>query len=118
MQKFNSIRELALFTLSSTENEWIYTNIDKWNSRPKECAFWVIQESEVDALPDDEVYESAGGPFLPKELKNENLWPWMTQDVLAGVLLNLKVIDVDSCDDAFLIKGINYYREFDDFLEL
>ena len=116
MKEFNSIKEVALYALGQDENEWVYTNIEKWKLQPKSCKFWVIPETDIDELSEEDLYESAEGPFLPKKLESENLYPWMMQDILAGVLNNLKMNCAENYSEEMFIKGINHYRDFDAFL--
>jgi hypothetical protein len=118
MEKIGSISHLFKATINSNENEWIYTNLETWNTTPKKCDFYIISEAEIDDLPDEEVYESQAGPYLPITLQNLNLSPWMEIAVLQGVIQNLKLKDGDRIDDDLLIDGINYYREYDDFMDV
>lgn len=120
MRELASIVDLIETVFRSKENEWIYTNIDAWNKQPKNTKFWLISESEVDELDDSEIYESDDGPLLPLSLQPENLSPWMLLDTIRGVLLNLCIdkyttIDINITD--LVIRGVNYYREHDNFLD-
>ena len=117
MEKFNSLRNLFYFINNSLENEWVYVNLDEWLKNPLKCYFYVIPETEVDEMPDDEVYESEEGPFLPISLRDLNLSPWMEIDTLKDVLQNLRIEDEKSFDENLFIRGINYFREYDDFMD-
>lgn len=117
MEKLTSIIDLFSIIEKIEGNEWVYTNKEKWRLSPEQCAFWLIPESEVDNMPDDEVYESDSGPFLPLSLKDENLHPWMTVDALHGVVQNLKIKNVNSGNLHATVQGINHYLEYDDFLD-
>jgi hypothetical protein len=77
VERFDSLPSLyeALPRLEGTE--WVYTNKQNWNREPQKAEFFVIPEREVDALPDEAVYESEHGPFLPRSLGDKDLIPWM-----------------------------------------
>jgi hypothetical protein len=113
MIKISSIKSLFELIINHHGNEWVYINLNEWKNNPCLCEFYIISDKEVDDLSDDEVYESEAGPFLPISCKHLDLYPWMTADVLEGIYFNLK--GKTKNDD--LIAGIEYYREFDDFLD-
>ena len=114
MKKFRSLEELVKTFQAESQEEWIYTNMEQWNNSSKSNEFYIITEDEIDELADDEVYESASGAFLPKELEDQNLYPWILTSTLEGILLNL-----NGGKNAPLEKirgAINFYRENDAFL--
>jgi hypothetical protein len=97
-------------------NEWIYTNEKVWDEDPINSKFYVITESEIDELPDDQIYDFDGyGSYLPINLKHLDLCPLIETQTLKGVIANL--ILSKNFDMNLLIKGINHYLEFDDFLD-
>ena len=116
MEKINSLFDLYDNTVSALDNEWVYVNVGAWENNPKLCSFYIISEEEVDALADDEVYESDAGPYLPIAVKSLDLHPWMQLDVLKGVIENARVKN-EHFDEEKFIRAINYYRENDNFME-
>lgn len=116
MEKINSLIDLYQNAVRALDNEWVYVNMDTWSWSPKTCDFYVIAESEVDALDDDEVYESDAGPYLPVTLRGLDLYPWMQLDTLKGVIANAR-FERDGFNEEKFIAAINYYRENDDFME-
>ncbi|WP_151742697.1 MULTISPECIES: hypothetical protein [unclassified Acinetobacter] len=116
MTQIVTIRDLYETAIRAKENEWIYVNLIAWNKSPKESIFFIISEEEVDNLPDEKVYESDDGAFLPIALQELYLSPWMEISTLKGVIENLKLISNNFNDESF-IQGINYYREYDTFLD-
>ena len=117
MKLINSLSDLFDVVINSVGNEWVYANRDAWAKCPEGCVFYVIPESEIDDMPDDEVYESEGGSCLPINLQHLDLWPWMEISNLQGVIENLRMMNREVFDVDMFIKGINYYRENDDFME-
>ncbi len=113
MIKISSINSLIEILLNHHENEWVYTNLSQWKKNPSKCDFFIISEKEIDNLPDNEVYESEAGPFLPISLQHLDLYPWMQIDTLKGVVSNLGI----NLDNDNFINGVEYYREYDDFLD-
>jgi len=118
MKKYTLLADLLLVVEKTEDEQWVYVDRNKWKRSPESCSFWLIPESEVDNMPDDEVYESDAGPFLPLALKDENLYPWLTMDTLRGIMYNLRLKGSISSNIPLIIKGINYYLEYDDFMEV
>jgi len=116
MKKFRSLEELVKTFQAESQEEWIYTNMEKWNNSSQSNEFYIITEEEIDELADDEVYESENGAFLPKGLEDQDLYPWLLTSTLEGILLNLS-----GGKNAPLEKirgAINFYRENDTFLSV
>jgi hypothetical protein len=116
MIKSSSLSELYEHVITASENEWVYANIELWNESPQKCEYFIISEEETDEMPDEEVYESDAGPYLPISLQHLNLYPWMELATLKGVVENLKMAK-KGFDEKKFILGINYYRENDDFMD-
>ena len=113
MKKFRSLEELVKTFQAESQEEWIYTNMEKWNNSSQSNEFYIITEEEIDELADDEVYESESGAFLPKGLEDQDLYPWLLTSTLEGILLNLS-----GGKNAPLEKirgAIKFYRENDTF---
>lgn len=118
MKRIHSLFELYINIIENIENEWIYANMEEWATSPENCDFYIIPEAEMDEMPDDEVYESEAGPLLPINLQKFKLWPWMEIATLQGIVENLNMMEMKKFDADLLIKSINHYREFDDFLNV
>jgi len=115
MKLINSLSDLYDAIAESADNEWVYVNLATWSSKPEDCPFYIIPEAEIDEMSDDEIYESEAGPYLPIQLRHLNLWPWMEIGTLQGVIQNLNMGNKTDFNADLFVKGINYYREHDDF---
>lgn len=112
MRSFPSLADLLSALLDIPSNEWVYVDLHGWKTQPQSCVFYVIPEEEVDALPDEDVYLSEAGPYLPVSLQALNLYPWMALPTLLGVVQHLPA----QADLARTVEAINHYREYDDFM--
>ncbi|QIW16157.1 hypothetical protein A4G20_07350 [Pasteurellaceae bacterium RH1A] len=110
MQEYASLSQLLSELNSLSSSEWLYANIDVWNTDPKNCAFYYISDDYIDSLEEYEIYLDDEDLEMPLRVKNLHLRTWMTVGDLAHIYEKSDK-DIDS-----LIKGINFYREFDDFL--
>ena len=77
MKLINSLSDLFCVITDPIENEWIYANIKIWLESPRNCIFYIVSEDEINDMPDDEIYESEAGPYLPISLRHLDLHPWM-----------------------------------------
>lgn len=115
MKKIESFEILVMTFQANNHEEWIYTNLEQWNSAPESSTFYMISDEEVDELPDEDVYESSSGAFLPKILEDEDLYPWLLTSALEGILLHLH--DGKNAPLEEVRAAIEHYRENDTFLE-
>jgi hypothetical protein len=112
MQHFNSITNLikALDTLKP--EEWVFTNLDAWTSKPTDCDFYYVPWDYLQSLKDDEVFTDDQGLELPIKLMDKNIKEWMLVNVLSHIVLNVKSKNEKISS---FISQVNHYREFDTF---
>lgn len=117
MKKMQGIIDLFSTLDSVTDNDWVYTNLEKWEEQPETAVFYLISEDEIDNLEeDDKTVENSAGETIPKTLEKENVETWLDVQTLQAISQILQK-KIKSPDNAILIKAINYYRENDDFME-
>jgi len=116
MEIFKSISELLSKIDSIFENDWIFTNLEKWKTTPLECPLYLVRDEDVDNASEDETFVNPGGIELPIALEHENVTSWMLIEILHGVLLNLRKSKPNISVNDF-VYAINYYREYDDFYD-
>lgn len=99
-------------------NCWIYTNLEAWESSPSSANFFFIDEDEVFDMPDDQIYETDDGGYLPLALRDLDLYPWLESATLVGVIDNASIPRDPSQEEIerFAIAA-NHYREYDDFYD-
>ncbi|OAE12175.1 hypothetical protein AZH11_15520 [Pseudomonas simiae] len=117
MIKMPGINNLFSTVNSHTDNDWVYTNLDKWEEEPEKAIFYLISEDEIDDLEDDDkTVENSAGELIPKSLEKENVETWLDVQTLQAIF---EVIQkkVKAPDSDILIQAINHYREYDDFME-
>ena len=117
MKKMQGITNLFSTVNSHTDNDWVYTNLDKWEEEPEKAIFYLISEDEIDDLEeDDKTVENSAGELIPKSLEKENVETWLDVQTLQAIF---EVIQkkVNAPDNDILIRAINHYREYDDFME-
>lgn len=100
------------------DNCWIFVNIAEWNVSPQTTKFYFIDEDEIDGMPDDEVFQSDTGDFLPLALKDKALRPWFESATLHGVASNASIPSSPNAEECQrFVYAANYYREYDDFFD-
>lgn len=117
MKKMQGITNLFSTVNSHTDNDWVYTNLDKWEEEPEKAIFYLISEDEIDDLEeDDKTVENSAGELIPNSLEKENVETWLDVQTLQAIF---EVIQkkVKAPDSDILIRAINHYREYDDFME-
>jgi hypothetical protein len=117
MKKMQGVTNLFSTVNSHTDNDWVYTNLDKWEEEPEKAIFYLISEDEIDDLEeDDKTVENSAGELIPKSLEKENVETWLDVQTLQAIF---EVIQkkVKAPDSDILIRAINHYREYDDFME-
>ena len=117
MKKMQGFTNLFSTVNSHTDNDWVYTNLDKWEEEPRNAIFYLISEEEIDDLEeDDKTVENSAGELIPKSLEKENVETWLDVQTLQAIF---EVIQkkVTAPDNDILIRAINHYREYDDFME-
>lgn len=118
MKKMQGITNLFSTINSATDNDWVYTNQDKWENEPEKAVFYLISEDEIDDLEEDEkTVENSAGELIPKALEKENVETWIDVQTLQAIFDVIQK-KVNAPDDATLIRAINHYREYDDFMEI
>jgi hypothetical protein len=112
MERIENIQQLVK-TLPQMESEqWIFTNVNKWNSTPEDCVFYYLPWDYMQTLDDDEVCENDDGAEIPVQLKDENLKEWMLVGSLKQIARSVNQKNVELND---FVQRINHYREFDTF---
>jgi hypothetical protein len=118
MKKMQDITNLFSTINSATDNDWVYTNQDIWENEPEKAVFYLISEDEIDDLEEDEkTVENSAGELIPKSLEKENVETWIDVQTLQAIFDVIQK-KVNAPDDAMLIRAINHYREYDDFMEV
>ncbi|MDR2011562.1 MAG: hypothetical protein LBQ20_00655 [Rhodanobacter sp.] len=119
MIQCDNLATLIYSTIASVgSNCWIYVNRGKWKNNPHTAQFFFIDEDEVDALPENEIYESEAGPHLPIKLHELDLYPWFESQTLVGVIENASIPQNPSQEEIErFILAANHYREYDDFYD-
>lgn len=110
MQTFESIIELIDKINSLVAEEWIYTNIKKWKSSPKEVKFYYIPEEYLNDLDDDEVYLDEDDLEMPITVQGLGLQGWMLVGNIQYIANRITDNDINE-----FIDQVNHYREYDDF---
>ncbi|MDL2188868.1 hypothetical protein P5706_32305 [Pseudomonas sp. ChxA] len=117
MKKMQDITNLFSTINSHTDNDWVYTNLEKWEAHPESAIFYLISEDEIDDLEEeDKTVENSAGELIPKSLAKENVETWLDAQTLLAIFEIIQK-KVKAPDDDILIRAINHYREFDDFME-
>lgn len=112
MNSYKSIDELIISLSLLDQGEWIYLNLNSWNSDPENTEFYYIPWDYIQNLKEDEIYldeEDMEMPIIVKELK---LREWMLVSSLSYITKNKLS---DGQNNKWFIDEINYYREHDTF---
>jgi hypothetical protein len=118
MDRYKNLMDLCNSIEKIEDNYWIYTNIDKWESTPELAVFYTIDEDELMDLEDeDETIENLDGEQIPEKWGDNNVSTWLELQTLQAIIFIVKK-KVLIPDINILIKAIDYYREYDDFMEV
>ncbi|NUF50019.1 hypothetical protein [Gilliamella sp. ESL0250] len=112
MNSFKSIDELIMNLYLLDQGEWIYANLELWNSDPKHTEFYYIPWDYIQDLNDDEIYLDEEGMEMPFIVQGLNLRGWMLVGSLDYIAQNKSNY---GHDDNWFIDEINYYRANDTF---
>lgn len=105
--------ESLLASLSALEqNEWIYTNIKKWNNNPESAVFYYIPWDYLQELDDEDIYLDNEDLEMPKSLESKSLRGWM---VVCDLALFYQKQQEHEKTLQWVIAEINYYREYDTY---
>lgn len=118
MDRYKNLMDLCNSIENIEDNYWIYTNIDKWESTPELAVFYTIDEDELmDMEDEDETIENRDGEQIPEKWGDNNVSTWLELQTLQAIIFIVKK-KVLIPDINILIKAIDYYREYDDFMEV
>ncbi|PIT59027.1 hypothetical protein [Snodgrassella alvi] len=112
MNSFKSIYELIKNLSLLDQGEWIYANLNSWNSNPEHAEFYYIPWDYIQNLDDDEIYHDEEDMEMPLVVKGLNLRGWMLVGSLDYIIQNKSDFEHDN---KWLIDEINYYRNNDTF---
>ena len=112
MNSFKSIPELIKNLSLLDQGEWIYANLNSWNSNPEYTDFYYIPWEYIQNLDDDEIYLDEEDMEMPLVVKGLNLRGWMLVGSLDYITQNKLNFEYDN---KRLIDEINYYRNNDAF---
>lgn len=117
MKKIQGIIKLFEAIHSVSVNDWVYTNLKIWEKEPEKTVFYLISEDEIDELEDEGgTVENTSGEVIPKSLERENVETWLDIQTLQAISHVIQK-SVKAPGGTLLIQAINYYREYDDFME-
>jgi len=106
MTRFENLKELLEKRNELDWDSWIYCNVEQWNKTPNNTVFYHVSENE--ALEYDEDSETRN-PMFCVEM---NIQPFLEFETFNDIIEVSRSKDVQ-----IVIKAINYYREYDTFLE-
>ncbi len=110
MQVFSSLTQLFEKIETLSNGEWVYTNLEMWNTNPENCSFYYITDDYINDLEDNEIYLDDNDLEMPISVQNLNLNNFMTVGDISHIYHK------NNQDIAEAIKEINHYRRFDDFI--
>ena len=117
--RYKNIYLLAQDLSEDFSNDWIYLNVSKWSVDPKNTEVFIINEDWLIDLQVDMpelVVNNSKSEVIPIECGDVEIETFIEVQTLEGVVINIKKSKKDF-DFDLLVKAINYYREYDDFLE-
>ncbi|UVH52370.1 hypothetical protein P0D91_01200 [Pseudomonas sp. CBSPBW29] len=118
MKKIQGIASLFETVNVLAGNDWIYTNLEKWEQRPDQAVFYHITEEEIDVLEEEYgTVENTVGEPIPRSLEQEDIETWLDVQTLQAISQIIQK-NIEVLDQGILIKAVNHYREYDDFMEL
>ena len=112
MNSYSSIDELIKNLSLLDQGEWIYTNLNLWNSSPENTGFYYIPWDYIQDLDDSQIYLDEEDMEMPLAVKELDLKGWMLVSHLNYIAKN-KI--VGKFDNKWFIDEVNYYREYDTF---
>lgn len=112
MNSYSSIEELFKNLTLLDSGEWIYANINSWNSNPESTEFYYIPWDYIQSLDDEDIYLDEEDMEMPTTVRGLKLKGWMLVGSL-NYIASKKPINVK--DSNWVIEEINYYRENDTF---
>lgn len=116
----NDLNELAreVNRREGKDNCWIFVNMEDWNKSPHSAKFYFADEDEINAMPDEDVFENDTGDLLPVAWKTLGLRTWFESATLHAVAFNAKIPPLPNEDELRrFVVAANHYREYDDFLD-
>lgn len=117
MKKIQGITSLFETVNVLAGNDWIYTNLEKWEQQPDQAVFYYITEEEIDVLEEEDgTVENTVGEPIPRSLEQENIETWLDVQTLQAISQIIQK-NIKALDHVILIKAVNHYREYDDFME-
>lgn len=112
MRNYKSIDELIMSLSLLDQGEWIYVNLNSWNSEPGNTEFYYIPWDYIQDLDDDEIFFDEEDMEMPLFVKELNLRAWMLVSSLGYIARNKLN---GGYDNKWFIGEVNYYREYDTF---
>jgi hypothetical protein len=110
---FIAAKDLSIFE----SNEWLFINKENWNTSPNSAKVYMMTDDEMMDLVDaGEAKISGEGIIVADIFSKQNIEEWIDTQTLEGVLINIKKNNVKPSNE-IIIKAINHYLEYDDFLE-
>lgn len=112
MNSYKTLDELIISLSLLDQGEWIYVNLNSWNSDPEHTDFYYIPWSYIQDLDDDEIYLDEEDLEMPLAVKELNLRGWMLVSSLNYIAQNKSN---GGYDNKWFIEEINHYREYDTY---
>jgi hypothetical protein len=117
MKEFENIfiasKDLSIFE----NNEWLFVNKKKWTTSPNSTKIYMMTYDEMMDLVDvGEAKISDEGLIVADIFAKQDIEEWIDTQTLESVLTNIKKNNVKPSNE-IIIKAINHYLEYDDFLE-
>lgn len=113
---FHHINEL-IAAHGKMHNQWLYTNIDRWNQDPVHTPVYYLNEEWMYELEEEQqAVHNDSGELIPGWLANENIQTWFEFATFEDVIDVLK----DSGHPVsipMVIMGLKHYYEYDAFLD-
>ncbi|WP_226002562.1 hypothetical protein [Paenibacillus sp. BJ-4] len=117
IQTFDSLEALVQTVRQTEINEWIFTNLDRFQSNPIDNAYYIIPEEELWELEDagltvtNHLDES-----IPAALPDHHVQTWLEVATVQDVI---EVLHRSGSKPSLqrIAQGLQYYYEYDAFME-
>ncbi|WP_149096470.1 DUF7716 domain-containing protein [Paenibacillus terrae] len=117
IQTFDNLEALVRAVSQTDMNEWVFTNLEHFQSNPVDATYYIIPEEELWELEDAGLtVTNHRDENIPASLPDHHAQTWLeiatVQDVIEVLRRSGNEPDIHR-----IAQGLQYYHEYDAFME-